>query len=83
MSEQTITKWGNSLAVRLPIALAKEANLTEGSNVEIDIFEGNIIIKPKPKIRKRYTLEYLLDGMTADNFHREIDTGDSVGNEIW
>ena len=81
MLEQNITKWGDTLVVKIPISLAMKTNLKEGSNVEIDIIEGNIIIKPK--IRNKYTLEFLLEGMTADNFHREIETGGSVGNEIW
>ncbi len=35
--ELQIGKWGNSLALRLPVALAKQAGLREGSRVEADI----------------------------------------------
>lgn len=37
MFAQTIAKWGNSLAVRIPSTLAKKLNLKEGTSVEIDI----------------------------------------------
>ncbi|HBL12583.1 MAG TPA: AbrB/MazE/SpoVT family DNA-binding domain-containing protein [Cyanobacteria bacterium UBA11162] len=81
MFEQTIAKWGNSLAIRIPSTLIKKLNLKEGISVEIDSFEGNIIIKPKR--RNKYTLDELLEGMTANHFHGEIETGEPVGNEIW
>ena len=35
--ELQVGKWGNSLALRLPVALAKRAGLREGSRVEADI----------------------------------------------
>ena len=32
-----IAKWGNSLAVRLPVSLVKTLGLSDGEEVEIDI----------------------------------------------
>lgn len=77
-----ISKWGNSLAVRIPKSIAEQLQLSEGSSISIDIVEKNIIIKPTSK-RKKYTLEELLEGMTPEHFHPEIDTGLPVGNEQW
>ncbi|MFN8987249.1 MAG: AbrB/MazE/SpoVT family DNA-binding domain-containing protein, partial [Burkholderiales bacterium] len=37
MSIQSISKWGSSLAVRLPAAFAKQMRFGEGSKVEIAI----------------------------------------------
>ena len=78
---QMIAKWGNSLAVRIPQNLAKEINLTEGSEVDFSIVDGSLVIKPKK--RKRYSLEELVNGITPENRHDYIDTGVSVGNEVW
>ncbi|BAY17676.1 transcriptional regulator/antitoxin, MazE [Nostoc sp. HK-01] len=77
----TITKWGNSLAVRIPQNLAKEIQIAEGSEVEIGVVDGNLVVKPK--IRKRYSLEELVQEITPDNLHTEVDTGINVGNEVW
>lgn len=38
----------------------------------------------EPKVtRRKYTLEELLEGMTAENLHPEIDWGPPVGREFW
>lgn len=78
---QMIAKWGNSLAIRIPQNLAKEINVTEGSEVDFSVVDGSLVIKPKK--RKRYSLEELVNGITSENRHDYIDTGVSVGNEVW
>jgi antitoxin MazE len=73
--------WGNSLALRIPKAFAGETNLHEGSEVELSLFEGGLMVKP---IRsRRRSLDDLLKQVTPTNLHRETDTGDAVGKEIW
>lgn len=76
-----VTKWGNSLAIRIPKALAEQVQVQEGTEVTFSISGDSIVITPKK--RKKYTLDELLEGMTPDKFHSEIDTGIAVGNEIW
>ncbi|MBD2579970.1 AbrB/MazE/SpoVT family DNA-binding domain-containing protein [Oscillatoria sp. FACHB-1406] len=76
----TISKWGNSLAVRIPQHLAKEIALTEGTQIVLLIEDGNLIVQPRQK--KRYSLEELLEQITPDNLHREIAHGTAVGQEI-
>ncbi len=53
---QTIAfrKWGNSLGLRLPSALARAMHLAEGGEAELIVEEGVILIRPlKPKGRPR------------------------------
>ena len=76
-----VQKWGNSLAVRIPKAFAADARIENDSLVEISLVEGQIVIKPVAI--QNLTLELLLGGITADNLHHEIKTGNVVGNEIW
>ncbi|MEH2245996.1 AbrB/MazE/SpoVT family DNA-binding domain-containing protein [Nostoc sp.] len=76
-----VTKWGNSLAIRLPKALAEQVNVKEGTDITFSVSGNSIVITPQQ--RKKYTLDELLEGMTPDNFHPEIDTGSAVGNEVW
>ncbi|MCY7383493.1 MAG: AbrB/MazE/SpoVT family DNA-binding domain-containing protein [Microcoleus sp. CAN_BIN18] len=77
----TIAKWGNSLAIRIPQNLAKEINLAEGSEVKLVLIDGKLTIEPIA--RRRYSLEELIEAITPENVHTEIDTGVAVGKEVW
>jgi antitoxin MazE len=76
-----IQKWGNSLALRIPKALAAEAGVGEGSAVEIELGEVGLVIRPLPE--PTYSLQELVAGITEDNRHEEVDFGPSVGKEAW
>lgn len=74
-------RWGNSLAVRIPVSLVKELGATEGLAADISVQDGCLILKPaKPK--KAYRLEDLLAGITPDNLHPETGTGYALGEEL-
>ena len=77
----TVQKWGNSLALRLPKALAAEARIFQGSLVDLTL-EGTTLcvhtVAP-PEV----TLESLLAGVTDENLHAAVDTDDGVGLEVW
>ena len=79
--ETAIKRWGNSLAVRIPRPLAEEVGLYEDSPVELSLEEGRLIVAPI--VEPRYGLELLLAGVTPENLHGEIDTGDAIGGEAW
>jgi antitoxin MazE len=76
-----VHKWGNSLALRIPSAFAKEISIDEDSEIDISLQNGVIVVTPL--LTEPFKLENLLAGITADNLHTEIDTGDTVGNEAW
>ena len=46
MSTQTVSKWGSSLAFRLPAAFAKQMRLEEGSKVELAFDGKRLVIQP-------------------------------------
>jgi antitoxin MazE len=76
-----IQKWGNSLALRIPKPFAEESNLREDSPVEISVRSGKLVIVAieEPQL----SLEELVAQITPENRHAEIETGTSVGNEVW
>jgi antitoxin MazE len=41
-----VKKWGNSLGIRFPQSLAKQAKINEGSSVEINYKKNKIEIIP-------------------------------------
>ena len=75
-----INRWGNSLGVRIPLSVATELGFKIGTVVDVTIEDGRAIISP---IRKKYTLEELLEGVTPDLIGGEYDWGQPVGNEAW
>jgi antitoxin MazE len=77
----TVARWGNSLAIRIPQKLAKEIQLAEGSEVNFQVIDGSLVIKPKS--RKRYSLEELVKEIAPENLHAEVDSGNAMGNEVW
>jgi antitoxin MazE len=76
-----IAKWGNSLAVRIPQAIAEQVQIQAGSAISMEIVDGKIVLTPQK--RKKYTLDELLEGMTSENLHPEVSTSAAVGNEVW
>lgn len=41
----TVQQWGNSLAVRIPAAVARTAHFTVGQPVEITVVEDGVLVK--------------------------------------
>ena len=76
-----VQKWGNSLALRIPKSFAAETALEPDTEVDLNLVEGKLIITPVAK--DEYSLEQLLEDVTEDNLHAEVDTGVFVGNEAW
>jgi len=76
-----VRKWGNSLGIRIPKALAQEAGVAADSEVEITTTEGKILISPLRK--KSLSLRQLLSKVTDANLHEEMESGNPVGKESW
>jgi antitoxin MazE len=75
MNNAVIAKWGNSLALRIPHALANQLNLTENSKVNISCIDGRMVIT------RGITLEEMLSSLTEDNRNVLDDLGAPVGRE--
>jgi len=76
-----VRKWGNSASVRIPTAVMQAAHLNLDQEVDVREEGGRVIIEPVR--HASYDLASLLDGITDDNLHGEIPTGDAVGREVW
>lgn len=77
----TIQKWGNSLALRIPRAVADELGVEQHSLVELVMTRRTLVIKPAK--RTRSGLEELLVRVTPENIHSEADLGPPQGRESW
>lgn len=75
-----LSKWGNSLGLRLPKSVAREAQLDEGDTVQLSVDNGTIVIRPS---RPRDSLDDLVRRITPQNRHHESDWGGPLGDEVW
>ena len=74
-----VQKWGNSLALRLPKALADDLKLKQGCPVELRGVDGKLVVEPhRPP---QYKLKDLLKKVSRQNLHDEFKTGRPVGKE--
>jgi len=77
-----IKKWGNSLALRIPRAFAKEIGAVKGTHVNMTIENDTLVIRvAKPK-KCRCDLQKLIDGITEENRHPEMDWGPPVATKF-
>ena len=76
----TAQKWGNSLAVRIPKSIAQQAGVSEQDELEIDVEDEVIRLRPR---RRPPPLAQLLKQITPENLHGEEDFGRAQGREIW
>lgn len=74
-----VAKWGNSLGLRPPRSVARQARLDEGDTVDVSVDYGAIVIRPS---RPRYSLDELVGHITARNCHGEADWGAPAGGEV-
>jgi antitoxin MazE len=75
-----VGKWGNSLAVRIPHAYAKELELNEGVELEVTRVNGGLRLRRR---KQEYMLAELLAKITAENIHGETDWGSPARREAW
>ena len=73
-------RWGNSLAVRIPKAVADDAGIREQDEMEIEVEGGVILLRPR---FPEPNLDELLGAITPENLHSETDFGRPEGREIW
>lgn len=75
-----LQKWGDSLALRIPAALAEQLNVADGTEVELTVRDGELVVRP---IRQsKLSLRELLNDCKPSQLHGEIDFGKDVGCEV-
>jgi antitoxin MazE len=76
----TIQKWGNSLAIRIPLTLAGQLDVKVGSCVDLHVREGELVVRPVKS--EKLSLGELLRNCKPSQLPGETDFGDEVGREV-
>lgn len=70
----TLQKWGNSLALPIPLAVAKQIQVKEGDPVTLNVGTSGLTLKAAPK---KLNLDDLLSQVTPENLHPATEWGAS------
>jgi antitoxin MazE len=76
-----IKRWGNSLGVRLPAAVARAAHLRADQRVRIEVEDCRVIITPLPD--SPLTLEQRLARFDPERHVGEAMSTGTLGAEKW
>ena len=77
-----VQKWGNSLGVRIPKAVAIRSRIREGSELNVVYDEaggGRVVLQPV----NIPSLKELLAGIEPGDQPELVDWGQPVGKEVW
>ena len=75
----TISKWGNSLGIRIPKSILNASGIKEMDDVTVSVRDNQIIItKAIPT-----SIKELFNGYQETERQEEIDWGEPKGEEIW
>jgi antitoxin MazE len=79
--QATVSKWGNSLAIRLPKAAVASLQVREGEPVNLAIEGDTVVIRAR---RPHYTLEELVAAMRPQDAPETLDDVNAppVGAEL-
>jgi antitoxin MazE len=77
----TLQQWGNSLAVRIPAAVARSARFKVGQPVEVSVQDSNVLVKPvgEPKL----TLAQKLAAFDPVRHSGEAMVTGRIGKEVF
>lgn len=77
----SIKHWGNNLGVRLPQAVAREANLHADQQVRVSVELGRVVIEPLPALPM--SLEDRLRCFDPERHGGEVMATAPIGAEKW
>ena len=76
----TLQQWGNSLAVRIPAAVARSARFKVGQPVEVSAQDSNVLVKAIGE--PRLTLAQKLAAFDPTRHGGEVMATGRVGKEV-
>ncbi len=79
MPKTQVVKWGNSLAVRIPKAVAQDAKVREGDPLVIEVVDNEIRLRGVDDVP---TLAELVAQITPENRYTEVLTHSEIGKEV-
>jgi len=82
-TKATISMWGNSQALRIPVEMTRQLGIYPNDEVFLEVRE-NVLTVSKPETPREGTIEYLFKGYSGESFKTELaNPVEPVGEEKW
>ncbi|WP_175812259.1 AbrB/MazE/SpoVT family DNA-binding domain-containing protein [Burkholderia contaminans] len=79
---QTVKKWGNSLALRLPATVAEAARLVEDQEVEVSVDGQGKIVVESTATADNFDFDLFVASIVAEDVPPLVDIGEPLGREL-
>jgi antitoxin MazE len=80
---RNVQRWGNSLAVRIPAAIAAECGLAAGTPIDVETEGTRVVLVPRLASSKKHDLRQLVARITPRNRPAPVNFGKRTGREFW
>lgn len=80
MMKVSVSKWGNSNAIRLPKTITDSLNISSKDSLNIEIKNDTIILS---KLKEELTIEELFKEYNGGSFKTNLQEFEPTGNEKW
>ena len=82
-TKATVSMWGNSQALRLPIEMSRKLGIHANDEVVLELKEDILTIS-KPDTPREGSIEYLFKDYSGESFETELTNPlNSIGEEKW
>jgi antitoxin MazE len=76
-----VSRWGNSLAVRLPARLVQELGLKEGDEIEVRAKDGALEVERKPTVEELFERVRQMPNKLPDDFKFDREEANRRGRD--
>jgi len=82
-TKATVSMWGNSQALRLPVEVTRQLGIRANDEVVLEVRE-NVLTVSKPATPREGTIEYIFKDYSGESFRTELTNPvEPVGKEQW
>src|SRR5262245_25614572 len=74
----TLSRWGNSLGIRIPQEAVDRLQLASGEQMQVEVGEDAITLRPARQRRRKWTLKAMLKGVKPRKVGGEYPWGPPV-----
>ena len=83
----TVSKWGNSLGIRIPTSVINALSIKNGDNISYEVKDNSLVLKKEMTTKEMFESFYKkpIDELTIEDLgpSGELDWGNDVGGEVF
>lgn len=83
----TVSKWGNSLGIRIPFAIAEALAIKSGDSISYEVKNNSVILRKEKNTKQLFEEFYgkSFDSLSVQDLGPSsiVDFGDDIGGEVF